>query len=214
MLAHFYHIWADGAWQEPVAGHLAALETSGLDAALDVRYAGIVGSPANRQAAIAALGPDWQIAAVADAGYEQVTLRELHSFAALDGKVFYAHTKGASDPNRRNTLWRRRMTWACASRWERAVAALDTHDCAGPHWLTAERYWGCASPPWKCWFGGNFWWANLSYLRQLPVPDGTDRYAAERWIGENGEPSVLDLLPGRPQDGLEEWAATTGREPA
>ena len=57
MLAHFYHVYADGAWQAPLAEHLAALDAYGLGAALDVRRAGIVGTPANCQAVIAALGP-------------------------------------------------------------------------------------------------------------------------------------------------------------
>lgn len=207
MLGCFYHVYADGAWQEPVAEHLAALETSGLGAALDVRVAGVVGSARNCQAAITALGPGWQIAATASTGHEEVTLRQLRAFAELDGKVLYAHTKGASDPSRRNILWRRRMTHYCTAGWERIAAALDTHDCAGPHWLTAEQYWGEPSPPWKAWFAGNFWWANLSWLRRLPMPGGGDRFAAERWISETEVPRVLDLLPGLPDAGLDTRAA-------
>jgi hypothetical protein len=206
MLAHFYHVWADGAWQDPLAEHLAALKASGLGAALDYKAAGIVGRPANCQAAIAELG-GWQIAATAAAGHEEVTLRKLHAFAALDGKAFYAHTKGAADPSRRNILWRRRMTYYCAGKWEQAVAALDEHDCAGPHWLTAERYWGCPVPPWRCWFGGNFWWANLSFLRRLaPLADG-DRWEAERWIGASGPVDAHNMLPVLPDDGLETMSA-------
>jgi hypothetical protein len=213
MLAHFYHVYADGAWQVPLAEHLAALEASGLGAALDHKAAGVVGSPANCQAAIAALGPGWQIAVTADSGHEDVTLRALRAFAALDGKVFYAHTKGAGNPSRANTFWRRRMTACCAGRWEQAVAALDAgFDAAGPHWMTAWDYWECASPPWRAWFAGNFWWANLSWLRRLPAPGGGDRYAAERWIGDGAAPVVLDLLPGRPLDGLDGWAPDDDEE--
>ena len=76
MLAHFYHVYADGAWQDPLTEHLAALDASGLGAALDVKAAGIVGSPANCQAAIAALGPAWQIAVTAGTGFEHVTLAQ------------------------------------------------------------------------------------------------------------------------------------------
>jgi hypothetical protein len=114
MLAHFYHVYADGAWEAPVAEHLAALDASGLAAALDYKAAGVVGSPGNCQAAIAALGPGWQVAMTAPAGFEDVTLRAVHAYAALDGKVFYAHTKGAGDPSRANMFWRRRMTACCA----------------------------------------------------------------------------------------------------
>ena len=207
MLAHFYHVWADGAWQDPVAEHLAALDASGLGAALDVKAAGVVGAPENRAAAIEALGPGWQVAVTADSGFEDVTLRALRAFAALDGKVLYAHTKGASDPTPRNALWRQRMTWCAVGMWEQAVAALGEFDCAGPHWLTAEGYWGCPSPPWQGWFAGNFWWANLSYLRRLPAPGGGDRYAAERWIGRPRPRRCWTCCPVTREDGLEKWAA-------
>ena len=203
MLAHFYHVWADGAWQAPVAEHLAALEVSGLGDALDVKRAGVVGRPENCQAAIGALGGGWQIAVTAGAGFEDVTLRALHAFAAQDGKVLYAHTKGAHRPAPSSTLWRRRMTEHAVGMWKQCVAALDAgYDCAGPHWITPDR-WPVPAP----FFAGNFWWANLSYLRQLPAPGGADRYAAEQWIGETVIPEVLSLLPVWPTDGLEAWAA-------
>jgi hypothetical protein len=203
MLAHWYHVWADGAWQDAVTEHLAALDASGLAAALDCKAAGIVGQPANCQAAIGALGPDWQITATARTGFEEVTLRRLHAYAALDGKVFYAHTKGAADPSRRNILWRRRMTYYCAGKWEQAVTALDVHDCAGPHWLTTPDHPGGPGRPWRGWFGGNFWWARLDFLRRLaPLRDG-DRWEAERWIGESGPVNALNMLPAWPDDGLE-----------
>jgi hypothetical protein len=217
MLAHFYHVWADGAWQDAVAEHLAALEVSGLGAALDCKAAGIVGTPANRAEVIKVLD-EWELAASADAGFEDVTLRALHAYSrSHDGGVFYAHTKGASDPSRQNILWRRRMTWYCAGQWVQAVAALDSHDCAGPHWLAVAAGYpagpghprpGHPGRSWVAWFGGNFWWANLGFLRRLtPLADG-DRWEAERWIGESGPVDAWDMCPGWPTDGLE---ATCGQ---
>jgi hypothetical protein len=204
MLAHFYHVYADGAWQDPLAEHLSALDEHGLAAALDYKAAGVVGSPANCQAAISVLD-GWQIAVTADSGFEEVTLRKLHAFAALDGKAFYAHTKASVNVERPNILWRRRMTEYAVGMWRDCAAALDAgFDCAGPHWITPERWPTAVTTPL---FGGNFWWANLSWLRRLPVPGGGDRFAAERWIGETEVPVVLDLLPVWPQDGLEAWAA-------
>jgi hypothetical protein len=186
-----------------VSEHLAALDEYGLDPVLDVRYAGVVGTPGNCQAVIEALGPGWQIAVTAPAGYEQVTLRALHAFAALDGKVFYAHTKGASRAAPSSVLWRRRMTEHAVGMWKQCAAALDEgFDCAGPHWITPDRF----EVP-KPFFAGNFWWARLDFLRRLPAPGGPDRYAAERWIGESVVPRVLNLLPCWPTDGLEAWAA-------
>jgi hypothetical protein len=203
MLAHFYHVYADGAWQDPLTEHLAALGEYGLDAALDYKAAGVVGSPVNCQAAISALGPGWQVAATAVTGHEQVTLARLHAFAAQDGKVLYAHTKGASNLAPSGVLWRRRMTQCVVGSWERCVAGLDDgHDCAGPHWITPDRF-DIPAP----FFAGNFWWANLGFLRRLPPPAGPDRYKAESWIGETLVPEVLSLLPVWPTDGLEAWAA-------
>jgi hypothetical protein len=203
MLAHFYHVYADGAWQAPVTEHLAALDEYGLGKALDYKAAGVVGSPANCQAAIETLGPGWQIAATAGTGAEEVTLRKLHAFAAQDGTVLYAHTKGAYRLVPSNVLWRRRMTEYAVGMWERCVAALqDGCDCAGPHWITPDRF-EVPAP----FFAGNFWWARLDFLRRLPAPAGPDRYAAERWIGETTVPEVLSLLPVWPTDGLEAWAA-------
>jgi hypothetical protein len=203
MLAHFYHVWADGAWQVPVAEHLAALGESGLAPALDVKAAGIAGTPANR-AAVTAVLAGWDIAAEADAGFEEVTLRALHEFAAgHDGKVLYAHTKGAYRRTPSSVLWRRRMTEHAVGMWEQCAAALDDGcDCAGPHWITPERF-----PVPAPFFAGNFWWANLSFLRRLPAPGDADRYAAEQWIGETVTPKVLNLLPEWPLSDLEQWAA-------
>jgi hypothetical protein len=203
MLAHFYHVWADGAWQAPVAEHLAALDEYGLSGALDYKAAGIVGSPANCQAAIEALGTGWQVAVTAGTGAEEVTLAKLHAFAALDGKVLYAHTKGAYRAAPSSILWRRRMTEHAVGMWKRCVATLDDGcDCAGPHWITPDRF-DVPAP----FFAGNFWWATCQFLRRLPAPGGEDRYAAERWIGQTEVPKVLNLLPTWPTDGLEAWAA-------
>ena len=207
MLAHFYHVYADGAWQDAVAEHLAALEVSGLGAALDCKAAGVVGQPENCQAAISALGGGWQVAATADTGFEEVTLAALHAYAAHNGKVLYAHTKASWDTSRANILWRRRMTYYCAGKWREAVAALDDHDCAGPHFVLPEQWAarGVTCPM----FGGNFWWANLAFLRRLPMPvlrDG-DRHAAERWIGQTVTPDAWDMCPVWPTDGLEAMEA-------
>src|SRR5690349_21247965 len=47
-LHHFYHIYADGAWREPVEEHLEALETSGLAAQKNfLLNVGLVGKDEN-----------------------------------------------------------------------------------------------------------------------------------------------------------------------
>jgi len=42
-LSHFYHVYADGAWEAPVTEHLHALTVSGLLDSLDDLFVGIVG---------------------------------------------------------------------------------------------------------------------------------------------------------------------------
>ena len=179
-LHHFYHIYADGAWREPVAEHLEALQTSDLARqdgfSLSV---GLVGKNENALAVrefLQSYSIRWREVAASREGWEQVTLsalsRESHR---LEGLVFYAHTKGASAPSRFNMEWRRRMTYYNVTCWREAFLSLQTHHAYGCHWMQLEgRQWL---------FGGNFWWTQMAYLRLLPPPATHSRWAAEGWIG-------------------------------
>lgn len=178
-LHHFYHIYADGEWREPVKEHLQALKTSGLGAeggfSLSV---GLVGNDRNTAAVRDFLNGHsigWREVASSQEGWEQVTLnalaRESHT---LEGFVFYAHTKGASTPSRFNADWRQRMTFYTVTRWREALLSLETHHAYGCHWMQLGGSWL---------FGGNFWWTRMSHLRLLPPPGVHSRWAAEGWIG-------------------------------
>jgi hypothetical protein len=178
-LHHFYHIYADGEWQEPVEEHLEALRASGLGKedgfSLNV---GLVGNESNITAVRKFLSNQsirWAEIASSQEGWEQVTLevlaRESHT---LEGFAFYAHTKGASVPSRFNTAWRQRMTFYRVAHWRDAIRALETHHAYGCHWMKLQQSWL---------FGGNFWWTRMSYLRLLPPPGKHSRWAAEGWIG-------------------------------
>lgn len=192
MIRHYYHVFADGHWQEPVREHVAAILASGLHAEMTI---GVVGSPDNRKAARQAFGvlPVERIVE-ADSGWEQLTLDALHA-DDRDGPVLYAHSKGSSDPSPINIAWRRSMTRRVVSGWRDCLARLDEADAVGCHWLT-KREWptmDITTP----FFGGNFWWARSDYLRTLPAPSHVSRWKAEEWLGVN-EPRVFDLLPGWP----------------
>jgi hypothetical protein len=205
---HFYHCFADGAWQVPAGEHAAALRGSGFTA--DRITVGLVGGASRAGVArdwftceLAGMGP---LAFVtAETGFEQVTLRALHAWArGRDGEAacLYAHTKGAFNPQPVTTGWRRAMTAEVAGRWRDCVQLLGEYDAAGVAWQKSPWYG-------TSFFAGNFWWARASYLARLPdVPrdllgalppgeTGDNRWDAEAWIGL-GDPAVRNLGSWRP----------------
>lgn len=204
-MRHFYHLWADGAWDAPLLQHLHALAAAGLDVTVE---AGIAGAPARRREALrvlAASGVRYSIVAEADAGFEGVTLNALHAHAHLmpaAEPVLYAHTKGATAPGDEfRHRWREGMTAVVVGQWRQCVAALADHDVAGAHWLEPGARYPSASVSVTVTaplphFSGNFWWARAGCLAPLPVP-ATSRYEAETWIGL-GSPRAADLRPGLP----------------
>jgi hypothetical protein len=193
-LSAWYHVWCDGEWQEPVEEYLQTLRNSDFPACPRV---GLVGTPHNREKAREALG-DCIVAAEADQGYEQVTLKAVREYALHnDGAVLYAHTKGASNKGDLgpNSLWRRAMNLRVVDNWQSNLHALEEgYDALGCHWLTPDEHPGTIGTPF---FAGNFWMARCDYLRTLPECETRDRMDAETWVGLR-EPRVFDCLPGWP----------------
>ena len=193
MIQHFYHIYADGQWREPVAEHLQALKESGLEDNLNGFHVGIVGSGDNRVQVIEELdrnGLPYSICAEAEDGWEQVTMNRLRQYVDTmhSGWVFYAHTKGAANPTPINIAWRKSMTYHNIIRWKEQVQPHlgDTDvDTIGCHWCN-DAFWG-----------GTYWWARVTYLQGLQSPLMDSRYRAEEWIG-SGNPRIIDLNPGWP----------------
>lgn len=182
----FYHVYADGAWQEPIAEYLEALRASEFPGTLHV---GLVGTPEQRAAALDALG-DVHVAAEADSGFEQVTLAPLYEYAQEhEDVILYSHTKGASDPAPWKIAWRHSMTEHVIARWENALRGIEAGaDLAGAHWIDD------GTPPH---FSGNYWMASASYLRTLPPCPTGDRMDAEFWVGQN-DPSTFNMRRGNP----------------
>jgi len=196
VIRHYYHVYADGQWSEPVDEHLAALGSITEPMTVTV---GVVGSEENRTDAIRHIFT--RCARIdrfveADTGWEQVTLQRLREDLATghNDPVVYAHTKGASDWSEINVVWRRSMTRHVVGRWRECLDHLRHVDAVGCHWLTPEQWPTLVTTPF---FGGNFWWARASYLRTLPQLQLNDRWDAEAWIGL-GDPTTFDLLPGWP----------------
>ena len=192
-LSHFYHVYADGDWEAPASEHLHALTVSGLLDTLDDLFVGIVGAPENRARVRDAFPA--VVVAEADEGWEQLTLQKLHDYAHNhEAKIFYAHTKGAYQPDELRALWRVSMTHDTVTRWRECVDALDHVGVAGPYWLDSAMP---EHSEHKHFFGGNFWWARTNYLRALPPVGVQHRWQAEGWIGLAG-PSVKIMREGFP----------------
>lgn len=200
---HYYHVYAAGAWSEPVRDHLTALGRAGLDDT--VTTIGLVGPEEDRRRAremITLRSSRWDLAEPArwlesDEGWEQLTLQRVHQDVHEvpgDFAVLYAHAKGSSRDTDDNAAWRRSMTRVLVRGWESCADLLSQgYDAVGCHWSEIA----VPGQPARVSFAGNFWWARASYLRKLPVPENKTRWSAETWVSL-GDPKVYDLLPGRP----------------
>lgn len=229
-LHHYYHVFAGGAWQEPVEEHYSALAKIGFDAPMTV---GVIGRPEERAEAVERIyrlrRPKRVIQA--DKGWEQLTLRAAWANARKrpEGLTLYCHTKGAGRPERLQDAWRRSMT--CALLAGVHAGGLDpvssSHDMTGLeahcqtlampglfdlvccHWLTAENYPDVVADTPFPMVGGNFFLARNDFLATLPPVPNRARHDAEAWIGLGPRhPRVLDLNPGWP--GTVPWVVKQG----
>lgn len=198
-ITHFYHIYAHGKWKEPLSEHISALKKSELIHNIDNINIGIVGSSKNINQVkkfMDNLQVNYNLVAKAHAGWEQVTMNKLREFAHNnDGWIFYAHTKGSSDPSPINTAWRKSMTYYTVIKWREATSYLDTCDTVGTHWVTGPQ-------DGKTFWGGTFWWATTDYLKTLPPIGMENRHRAEDWIGITKTAKVHDMNPGWPSFNL------------
>lgn len=185
MIHHFYHIYADGKWMEPVSEHVRALKM-GLYDNLNTFAIGLVGSAENRHAVIDYLNTEglaYEVFAEALQGWEQVTQQKMWEFCqGNEGAMLYAHSKGASDPSDVNIRWRRSMTWHNVCQWKFVVEKLKDHDLYGCHWIQPlvsmpehrKGNWMAA---------GTFFWGRCELIARFPKPALNHRHEAEGWVG-------------------------------
>jgi len=89
--------------------------------------------------------------------------------------MFYFHSKGVSrDPFCSSQVWRKNLDFYTISKWRISLELLKKYDAVG-----------CFLTRWPMHhFSGNFWWARISYITNLP--DCKDHYLGpEMWMGEN-----------------------------
>jgi len=196
---HWYHVYADGQWQEIVDEHIFALRKYGLYDALTTMFVGFVGSPENIAKAkqhITDSGIDFVTCAEAPYGWEQVTQTHMWEFSKdNDGYCVYTHTKGASTGNDSfATSWRRGMEWYTVCKWSSARALLNCGiRVAGPHWIlinhtgSEHHHFHHQYSPSGI-FGGTFWWTTLQEIRNGNAPELDTRFCAEHWISQRNPP--------------------------
>ena len=221
MIHHFYHIFADGQWEQPVEEHIRALRTSGLLDKLTTFRIGMVGSQESGNRVINYLKEqgifsldsfsltcsnvlgvymDWPAS-----GWEQVTQIPMHQFSKNnEGIILYAHTKGASNPSEVNIRWRRSMTYWNIIRWEDCISKLLTHGAVGCHWIQ-PLITGMPEHKVGNWmFAGTFFWTHCELMRTWQAPALTHRHEAEGFIGygwHQSNFSVWDWTPYFPNSG-------------
>lgn len=194
MINHFYHVYADGKWYEPVKEHINALKQSELDKNLSTFNVGIVGNEENRWHVKDYISEKTSCNFIVESetGWEQETMNKMREFIhENEGYIFYAHSKGSSDPSPINIAWRKSMIYFNIIQWRKALSYLENYDTVGCHWVTDPN-------DHKQFWGGNFWWATIEYLRTLPPIGMDNRWRAEGWNGITDKAKVYDMNPGWP----------------
>ena len=186
-LHHFYHIYADGRWLEPVSEHMRALKDYGLYTNLASFHVGMVGNVGNRAAVhqyLESQGLHYNIADQQPSGWEQVTQIPMWQFSKHnDGAIIYAHSKGASDASAVNIRWRRSMIYWNIIRWRDCVERLKQHDACGCHWIQPFITGMPEHKQGNFMFAGTFFWAKAATMRQWDGPALNHRHEAEGFIG-------------------------------
>jgi hypothetical protein len=191
-LHHVYHLYADGKWQEPWSEHLLALD-HGLRDHLVTFAVSLVGTVENRDCARRSIKQAGASVVVeSDDGWEQVAIHWIQQcLLSNDGALLYCHSKGAAFPSAKQQKWRRTMTHDVVIEWKSAFDCLRQHDAVGSWWHQPSEENGPVG-----YFAGNFWWANIKFLRTLPDPLMIHRYGAEGWLGMNDAIHSCALRPG------------------
>lgn len=115
--------------------------------------------------------------------YEYWAIRKIWDLAQEnEGKVFYFHTKGVSnkyknlvtkEPSEWKTrgvnFWKESMEFFLVDNYKDCISKLNSYDHCG---VTCNNGW----------YSGNFWWANLSFIKDNQIPGHGDRWYFENWL--------------------------------
>ena len=126
--------------------------------------------------------------------YELPTLRLLKNFADSnpDYKIHYNQTLSVSPWNWNGNKWKDRRDmhfYFSVENFHRCLNKLETYDSCGANW---NKDMGDGYDEYVPHYSGNVWWANASYISELPSVDWLIdpdnfildyRHQAEFWIG-------------------------------
>lgn len=120
--------------------------------------------------------------------FEYYPLKKIWDYSqTYEGKVFYFHSKGVSNKykihNQKEVSdwkvngirwWKEIMEYFLIDNWKDCIEKLETND-------------NCGVTNVSNWYWGNFWWSNLSYVKENPKPIGAGRWYYEDWLNYQRE---------------------------
>jgi len=191
-----YHIYCIGNYLEVATQQLNRLKISGLYDwcnKLEITCINTSGDFSNIEELVKDLNKI-NLNKITSNNYEYEGLNKVWEYSQqYKGKVLYFHTKGVSntynnleekkESSRKKqgiTWWKEAMEYFLIDRYEDCLLKLDEYDQCG---LTNNNKW---------WWG-NFWWANLSFIRPNPKPNQGDRWYFEAWLNEYRNPLVYEF---------------------
>lgn len=203
MIYGFMHVYTVNGWERIVVDQLRKIEDSLLGVWMEKLYVGING-PAKCSCSAIFQHPKTEVLYCVDKPEleQSLTLSFIRNFASWsedNHHVLYIHTKGVTHKDSvAQADWRTMMEYYTITRWKDCVKELAESDAAGANWHLGEGHMGATSK--TCGgeeviphFSGNFWWANTTYLKTLPVLYPLiSKYQCEFWIGK-GHPIVSEL---------------------
>jgi len=188
-IAIFYHLYQTGDWKNIFEQQIFKTQQSWLFDSADYIHIGVNGS----EPLPFTFDKVNRVQYNKNTELEADTIKALYDFclANPDYKVMYIHSKGVTwndaDETKSNIVaWRNYMEHFTVNNWRKCCALLDSHDCVGTEW-EEEAHIGDTKEVLPH-YAGNFWWANASYIKKLPIDDlfiknEWTRWKAEFWIG-------------------------------
>ena len=185
----FFHVYLKNNFSHILLNKFKKFKTSGLYEKANKIYLTLFGDIEQHQEFLSDL-KDLYI----KIEYVNITNKEFHNEADTlnfmikkaegyekNTPMLYIHTKGASytHPNIKKNInaWVRYLDLYTINKWEECVDALENNDAAGGFYVEDPKH-----------FQGNFWWANSSYLKNLPRVNNlniTHLNRGEFWILSN-----------------------------
>jgi len=180
-----YHIFCAGNYQEVVKSQLDRIMSAGLFQWCDQMEVSCV-DPEGKYEGIDELFNGMgkvNLFKTTHNTYEYWGIKKVWDLSQKhDGKVLYIHAKGVTNNYKNRVtkeisewkvegveLWRNAMESHLIDNYSQCVSDLDEYDTCG---LTCVGNW----------YWGNFWWSNLSFVKENPEPTHADRWYYENWL--------------------------------